>query len=124
MKNIKSIIGIVLCTWYFPAIAFLAVITGALNKSSFIDLLFPIVMFLSYIFGIIFLIPKRIKKEIGTIEKKVDKLIDKKVDDVLDKKSSLIVCWKCKTEYQFLTNKKGDTVVQCPKCGTKGKIRK
>lgn len=114
MNKIKLIIGIILCTWYFPGIALVALINATVNSSSSVDLLFPLILVLSYVFGIIVIgIPPRVKKEV--------KVIEKKVDD--QKKMSSIICWKCQAEYQFLKNTSGDTIVKCPNCGEKGKVR-
>ena len=100
-----------MCTWYAPFIALLSVITGFINHSSVDALLAPLAMVILYGTGLFLVYDSTIESK--SIRSPV-KIIEKK---------RFTTCWKCQTEYGFIKNPSGDTIVECPKCGNKGLIK-
>lgn len=114
MKRKILVLGIIMCTWYAPFIALLSAVTGFINQSSIDALLAPLAMIILYGIGLFLVYDSTIETISIKSEKQEKKIIEKK---------RFTTCWKCKTEYYFIKNPSGDTMVECPKCGNKGLIK-
>lgn len=112
MKNKQIFIGIIMCTWYMPVVFLISLVSGFLNHSSFESLLLPIIMIASYGFGLFFVFD--ITTETRMIEP---------VPEQNKQQEKITICWNCKTQYYYMKNEMGDTVVQCPQCRSKGLIK-
>ena len=104
-----------MCTWYMTVVSLISLVSGFLNHSSFESLLLPIIIIASYGFGLFLVFD-------GVFDGTETRMIEP-VPEQKKQQEKITICWNCETQYYYMKNEVGDTVVRCPQCGSEGLIK-